>query len=65
MTLPQSDTTTCEHKNLPVYFDAEKSRGLTANQVRNDYPRFHGKCPDCGETMIGYASFEHYIAGDW
>lgn len=55
----------CEHKNLPVKFDSEKARGMDSYWVREQYPRFSGNCPDCGERMIGYASFEHYVAGDW
>ena len=58
-------TPKCEHKNLPVVFDAEKAKGMDSIAVRVAFPRFYGKCPDCGETMIGYASFEHFIAGDW
>jgi len=55
----------CEHNNLPVEFNPEEAKGLTDSQVRIRFPRFYGPCPDCGEVMIGYASFEHYTAGDW
>jgi hypothetical protein len=38
---------------------------MSAERVRELYPRFFGTCPDCGAQLIQYASFEHYIAGDW
>lgn len=35
-------------------------------EVRKRFPRLHGVCPKgCGFTGIAYASFEHYIYGDW
>jgi hypothetical protein len=60
-----STSAECAHPNLPVRYDSEQARGLSAHEVRERFPRFYGPCPDCGEVMIGYASFEHYIAGDW
>jgi hypothetical protein len=55
----------CKHNNLPVKYDAEDCKDKDDAYVREHYPRFYGPCPDCGEVMIGYASFEHYVAGDW
>lgn len=55
----------CEHKNLPVKFDSDAAKNMSDAEVRKHFPRFYGACPDCGQVMIGYASFEHYIAGDW
>lgn len=55
----------CQHANLPVKYDAEDCAGKSADYVRVHYPRFYGECPDCGERMIGHASFEHFVAGDW
>ncbi len=55
----------CKHENLPVRFDPEIAQGMSANEVRKTFPRYSGPCPDCGVQMIGYASFQHYIAGDW
>ena len=62
---PETLTQKCEHKNLNVAFDSSAAKAMDSYAVRSTYPRFHGPCPDCGEVMIGYASFEHYIAGDW
>lgn len=37
-----------------------------ANEVRKRWPRLIGTCPKgCGFHGIAYASFEHYVAGDW
>lgn len=38
---------------------------LTSETVRRRWPRFSGYCPACGFYGDAYASFEHYIAGDW
>jgi hypothetical protein len=38
--------------------------GMPADEVRRLYPRFHGICR-CGYRGIAYASFQHYVAGDW
>lgn len=59
------DGVECKHTNCPVEFDPDVVRGMSAHAVRQLYPRFWGKCPDCGAQMIAYASAEHYIAGDW
>lgn len=55
----------CPHDSAPVEFDEKASAGLSSNEVRKRWPRFWGRCPDCGEQLIKYASFAHYIAGDW
>lgn len=39
----------------------DSALSMTAEQVRARYPR--KICPKCG--AITYASFRHYIAGDW
>jgi hypothetical protein len=57
----------CAHsKCIPIY-DSERVRKkiMSAEEVRRLYPRFFGNCPDCGQQLIQYASFEHYLAGDW
>jgi hypothetical protein len=37
-----------------------------ASEIRRRWPRLHGNCPKgCGFHGIAYASYEHYIAGDW
>lgn len=55
----------CEHKNVIPEFDEDDARDLSPIEVRKKYPRFFGTCPDCGSNVIAYASFEHFIAGDW
>ncbi len=54
----------CDHGIVFDKDDAAKIRNPYV--VRERYPRLMGKCPKgCGFEGIGYASFEHYIAGDW
>lgn len=45
-------------------FDASKSAGLDASSVREMFPRVTSVCR-CGTSTIRYASFHHYLAGDW
>ena len=38
----------------------------SASAIRKRWPRLNGVCPKgCGFHGIAYASYEHYIAGDW
>lgn len=55
----------CEHPKTIPAFDAAAALGLSSREVKRKWPRFFGNCPDCGEQVIGYASFEHYLSGDW
>lgn len=57
----------CLHDKCIPHYDPKdvQENNLNAVQVRHKYPRFDGYCPDCGQHIIMYASFEHYIAGDW
>lgn len=35
-------------------------------EIRKRWPRLWGPCPKgCGFSGIGYASYAHYIMGDW
>jgi hypothetical protein len=53
----------CGHdEHMPVY---KEDLRMSSVLVRIKYPRFVGKCLRCGENVILYASFGHYIAGDW
>lgn len=53
----------CDHG---VTFDEEAAKGLDANEVRRRWPRLYGDCPkSCGFHGIAYASYLHYLAGDW
>jgi hypothetical protein len=53
---------TCDHG---VAFDVAASYGLSADEVRERWPRFYGLCTKCGYSGVAYASYEHYLAGDW
>lgn len=56
----------CEHPKLVPAFDAVAAETMTSTEVRRAFPRGSGICPDCGENMAAvYASFEHYVKGDW
>ena len=46
-------------------FDERASRGLSDVEVKKRWPRFSGHCSECGYFGIKYASWMHYIAGDW
>lgn len=59
---PYIDPDTCGHDF--VEFDEEAARGLGAYEVRKHWPR-GTVCPHCGATGIFYASWLHYMAGDW
>lgn len=55
----------CDHG---VTFDEKEAskQDMTAPAVRKRWPRLFGKCPKgCGFDGIGYASYAHYIYGDW
>lgn len=53
----------CDHG---VTFDRKAIGRLSPPEIRKLYPRLVGACPKgCGYQGIAYASWEHYIAGDW
>jgi len=58
----------CMHPALPpVVFDEATARELQlpASEVRARWPRGYAPCPDCGLNVISYASYSHYLYGDW
>lgn len=55
----------CRHPTLMPAFDEVAARQMTPLQVRQAFPRNYGKCPVCGWEGVLYASYAHYIAGDW
>lgn len=55
----------CKHESVMPTVTDEELRGLSAREVRTSYPRFFGTCPDCGQELILYASYMHYLAGDY
>jgi hypothetical protein len=64
-TRPPEEPEACVHAGAVVAFDEEAARGLEADEVRKRWPRFFGACPDCGCSLIKYASAMHYVMGDW
>jgi len=46
-------------------FDEEAAAGLSAAEVRRRWPRFAGRCAQCGAEGVEYASMAHMVAGDW
>ena len=55
----------CAHDaDMPV-FDEDAAAGLDEHEVRRRWPRYFGKCSQCGSNVILYASYAHYICGDW
>jgi hypothetical protein len=58
------DPDTCDHG---ITFDPEAAATVVdAYEVRKRWPRLYGDCPKgCGYTGIYYASYAHYIWGDW
>jgi len=55
----------CEHLSIMPEFNEKEAQSMSSYEVREKYPRFCGRCPDCGLNLILYASFTHYLAGDW
>lgn len=52
--------------NHGVTFDEDAARGLSAEEVRKRWPRLAAGCPfGCGFRGIYYASYAHYLCGDW
>jgi hypothetical protein len=53
----------CDHG---VSFDPDAARNASAQEVRRRWPRLFGVCPKgCGYSGIAYASYAHYLMGDW
>lgn len=53
----------CDHG---LSFDENAARGLDSYEVRKRWPRLSGACQKgCGFNGIGYASYMHYLSGDW
>lgn len=64
--LDRKDSGSCQHPQVPIpKFDEEKASKMSSDEVRKTYPCKYEHCNDCGSTVTMYASFTHYIAGDW
>lgn len=61
----ERDPNECRHPKTTPAYDPTAAKGLEASEIQRRWPRFYGRCPDCGASVIGYASYEHYIMGDW
>ena len=49
-----------------ITFDPDAAKGLSVAELRKRWPRLYGNCPlGCGYNGIYYASFGHYVMGDW
>lgn len=55
----------CNHPKCTVKFDRAEAATMTSAEVRKNFPRFFGTCPDCKEQVIIYSSTSHYQMGDW
>lgn len=62
---PATSEGKCRHESVMPKVSDDQLEGLSADEVREKYPRFFGVCPDCGQRLILYASAMHYVAGDW
>lgn len=52
--------------NHGIKFDSNIAAKMNVYEVRKIFPRLCGICPKgCGYNGIYYASYEHYISGDW
>lgn len=55
----------CDHG---IRFDKDMAEGfrMTSAEIKNRWPRLEGECTKgCGYRGIAYASFAHYVYGDW
>lgn len=60
------DPATGEACTHGVTFDGEAAKGLSPDEIRKRWPRGWGLCKlGCGFSGIAYASFLHYVSGDW
>ena len=64
---PRHEAMDACRQHVPDFGGAEESKEAFAmpdHEYRAKFPRFHGEC-SCGFSGIAYASFAHYIGGDW
>jgi hypothetical protein len=55
----------CKHLKCLPEFDKSTAQKMSVSEIRKAFPRFSGICPDCGNNVMVYASYEHYLMGDW
>ena len=62
LVLINGEKSPCNHG---ITFD-DSGLNMDAGEVRRKWPRLFGPCPlGCGYNGIYYASWGHFIAGDW
>jgi len=66
----KADKRTCAHPYLTPLkyklYEMQADVGILTNaEFRAKYPRSEQVCSRCGDTVILYASMDHYRMGDW
>jgi len=56
---------TCLHKKHIPKFNKKAAKNLSVADIRKRWPRYFGKCSECNEGVILYASWAHFVYGDW
>jgi len=59
------DPQRCPEPVHDVPFDESAAKGMSSYEVRKRWPRKRVTCTRCGFDGIAYASFMHYLMGDW
>ena len=65
---PYRDPASCTHGvTFPSEDEFEEAtKGMTVPEIAARWPRLCGLCPlGCGYNGIFYASYLHYVMGDW
>jgi len=65
---PYNPKPNCKHeKHMPDWPGDKDPEMLKMDEyeIRKKYPRFMGRCDDCGQLVILYASAMQYIMGDY
>jgi hypothetical protein len=58
-----SEKEKCDHG---LFFDEELAKNMTVKEIRQMFPRLDGICPKgCGFDGFAYASYAHFVYGDW
>lgn len=60
----KKDPKKCKHTAACPKYKYRDFKDLDGFEVRKKFPR-NTVCPTCGSPGFYYASFAHYIAGDW
>ena len=55
----------CTHPSVVPEFDEQAAMGLSTDEIKRRWPRYFGPCSSCDFNGVLYASYAHYLAGDW